>query len=299
MSILVVGSIGIDSVETPEKKVDYSLGGSALYFSNAASFFSPINLVGVVGSDFDFSEIEYLKKRRVNLDGVQVENGKTFAWGGKYHVNMNSRDTLFTHLNVFENFRPVIPPAYCDSQFIFLANIDPLLQLEVLRQVKRPRLAVLDTMNFWISRKRKDLMEVIRRVDVVILNEEELKELSGRSNIFEGAHQLLKEGPKALVIKKGEHGAVLVDEESYFLAPAYPVARVVDPTGAGDSFAGGFLGYLSTCPQIDDPSLRKAVVYGTITASFTVEDFSFNRLKHLSLPEIEARVAELRQMVAF
>jgi sugar/nucleoside kinase (ribokinase family) len=299
MSILVVGSIALDTVETPHGKAEDSPGGSALYFSAAASFFGPVDIVGVVGEDFDFSQIDFLKDRKVNFEGFATENGKTFRWGGRYKRDMNQRDTLFTHLNVFQNFRPVIPAGYRKDEFIFLANIAPELQLDVLAQIDKPRLSVLDTMNFWISGAREPLMRLIKKVDVLILNDEELLELTDLPNMFESAHSLLDLGPKAVVIKKGAHGAVLVTSKEYFLSPAYPISKVVDPTGAGDSFAGGFLGYLSTCEEIDERQLRLAVVYGTVTASFTVEDFSFNRLREITRNDIEERVKLLREMTIF
>jgi len=299
MSVLVIGSIALDTVETPHGNAEDSLGGSTLYFSAAASFFTPVDIVGVVGKDFDFSKIEFLNKRQVDTEGLVVEDGKTFRWGGRYKTNMNQRDTLFTHLNVFQNFNPVIPQRYRKDELIFLANIAPELQLEVLAQIEQPKLSVLDTMNFWISGAREPLMQLIKKVDVLILNDEELRELTNLTNMFESAHALLEMGPQAVVIKKGEHGAVLVGKDDYFLAPAYPVSKVVDPTGAGDSFAGGFLGYLATCRTIDHQNFRRAVAYGTVTASFTVEDFSFNRLKDITREDIEARVLSLRKMTAF
>lgn len=299
MSVLVIGSIALDTVETPHGNAKDSLGGSTLYFSAAASFFTPVDIVGVVGKDFDFSELEFLKERQVDTEGLVVEEGKTFRWGGRYKTNMNHRDTLFTHLNVFQNFNPVIPQRYRKDDLIFLANIAPELQLEVLAQIDQPKLSVLDTMNFWISGAREPLMQLIKKVDVLILNDEELRELTNLTNMFESAHALLDMGPQAVVIKKGEHGAVLVGRDDYFLAPAYPVSKVVDPTGAGDSFAGGFLGYLATCRTIDHQNFRRAVAYGTVTASFTVEDFSFNRLKSITREDIEARVHSLRKMTAF
>ncbi|RMI17453.1 MAG: sugar kinase [Calditrichaeota bacterium] len=299
MAILVVGSIALDTVETPFGKADDAPGGSAIYFSTAASFFAPVNLVGVVGTDFDFSQIDFLKQRGVDFAGVVVEEGRTFRWGGRYHRNMNDRDTLFTELNVFERFNPVIPDHYRQNRFVFLANIQPQLQLRVLEQIERPELIVLDTMNFWITGAKEPLQEVIRKVDILILNDEELQLLTEEVNLFQGAHRLLREGPRALVIKKGEHGAVLVTPKSYFLAPAYPVARVTDPTGAGDSFAGGFMGYLSTCEEINELELRRAVIYGSTVASFTVEDFSFNRLKNITRKDVEQRVNEIREMMRF
>ncbi len=299
MSILVVGSIALDTIETPRGKVADSPGGSALYFSAAASFFAPVNVVGVVGDDFNFSEIEFLTERQVDLTGLMVEKGKTFRWGGRYHANMNHRDTLFTYLNVFETFRPRIPPDYRNSRFIFLANIDPELQLQVLDSVDSPTLSILDTMNFWISGKREALDEVIRKVDVMILNDEEIRELTGIDHINRAARELLKQGPQVLVIKKGEHGAILVTRDDYFFAPAYPVEDVVDPTGAGDSFAGGFVGYLACAPRLDDAHFRRAVVYGSTVASFNVESFSFERLKEISREDIEQRVKTFREMTRF
>lgn len=299
MAILVVGSIALDSVETPAGKADEALGGSALYFSAAASFFSPVNVVGVVGEDFDYSHLDFLSRRNVDLSGLKTQSGQTFRWGGKYHTNMNQRDTLYTYLNVFETFRPEIPANYKDSQFVFLANIDPVLQLQVLESVSSPALTILDTMNFWISGKRESLQEVIRRVDVMILNDEELQELTGIHSILKAARELLKQGPKVLVIKKGEHGAVMISQTDFFFAPAYPVEEVVDPTGAGDSFAGGFVGYLASCPQLTDPEYRRAVIYGSTVASFNVESFSFDRLKEISRADIDGRVEKFREMTRF
>jgi sugar/nucleoside kinase (ribokinase family) len=299
MSILVVGSIALDTVETPHGKIDEALGGSALYFCHAASVFAPVNIVGVVGEDFDFNRIAYLKKCGCDFDGMTVEKGLTFRWGGRYHKNVNKRDTLFTHLNVFENFKPVIPQKYKDSELIFLANIDPDLQLDVLNQVNRPRLIVLDTMNFWIHGKRDSLMDLIPRVDVMILNDEELADLTGKTNIYEGGKLLLSMGLKAVVIKKGQHGSVMMDDKGQFLAPAYPVEKVIDPTGAGDTFAGGFMGFLATCETIDDMAFRHAVIYGTIAASFVVEGFSFECLKEISRSAFDARFEALKQMTHF
>ncbi len=299
MSILVVGSVAIDNVETPAGKADESPGGSALYFSSAASFFAPVNLVGVVGGDFDLQSLNFLKSRNVDLSGLMVEEGETFRWGGRYHTNMNQRDTLYTYLNVFETFRPVIPENYRDSRFVFLANIDPDLQLNVLESIRNPELTVLDTMNFWISGKREALEAVIRRVDVMILNDEEIRELTGIYYINDAAKKLFEMGPKILVIKKGEHGALLMTRSDLFFAPAFPVRRVIDPTGAGDSFAGGFVGYLASRPKLTDLEIRRAVVYGSTVASFNVESFSFEKLKSLTRDEIEQRVEKFREMTRF
>ena len=300
MSVLVVGSIAYDTVETPYGCKDDSMGGSALYFSAASSFFGPVNVVGVVGSDFDASKISFLEKREVNFDGLYVESGKTFRWGGRYHDNLNERDTLFTYLNVFENFKPVIPSKYSDARYVFLANIDPELQLEVLDQMRNPKLVVLDTMNFWISGKRRALEQVVRRCDIVILNDEEVRELSDEHNLVKAARKIIGEFEvETVIVKKGEHGAVLFHNDHYFFAPAYPLEKVVDPTGAGDSFAGGFVGYLAKKDSVSEKTLRKAIIYGSALASFNVQDFSFDALRELSLREIDKRVEEFRLLTKF
>ncbi len=299
MSILVVGSIALDTVETQRGKVQDSPGGSALYFSSAASFFAPVNVVGVVGEDFDFNLVSFFKDKKIDLSGVKVEKGHTFRWGGRYEGNMNHRDTLFTSLNVFESFRPEIPENYRDSQFVFLANIDPELQLQVLQSVTDPVLTVLDTMNFWISGKRQVLDEVIRQVDVLIVNDEELRELTGIYPLNDAGRALLDQGLRALIIKKGENGAVLMSGNDYFSAPAFPVTALVDPTGAGDSFAGGFLGYLASCPRLTDKAFRTAVAYGSVVASFNVESFSFEKLKEITRSDIEKRLTHFRKMTRF
>ena len=299
MSVLVVGSIAYDTVETPFGKVDDSLGGSALYFSAAASLFGPVNVVGVIGSDFDTSKISFLENRHVNFDGMYVDSGKTFRWGGRYHKHMNIRDTLFTYLNVFENFKPQIPEQYRQTEYVFLANIAPELQMEVLDQIKKPKLVVLDTMNFWINGKRQALEEVIKRSDILILNDEEAMDLTDEPGIVSAAHAIIKKGIKTLVIKKGEHGAVLIHEDKFFFCPAYPLSRVVDPTGAGDGFAGGFVGYLAQQKDHSIDSLKRAVVYGSAIASFIVEDFSFNRLIKLKKEDLEYRFEEFGVMTRF
>ncbi len=300
MSVLVVGSIALDTVKTPYGNADDSLGGSALYFSAAASLFGPVNVVGVVGSDFDASKISFLKKRGVNFDGLYVDSGDTFRWGGRYHKNLNKRDTLFTYLNVFENFQPKIPAQYRDADYVFLANIDPSLQLQVLDQIKKPKLVVLDTMNFWISGKRQMLEEVVKRCDILILNDEEARELSNEENLITAIKKISSNGkPGTLIVKKGEHGAALYHKNSFFYIPAYPIERVIDPTGAGDSFAGGFLGYIAREKNHRLTTMKKAVVYGTTIASYNVEDFSFNRLKNLANEEIEKRYKEFKALTHF
>jgi len=299
MSVLVVGSIAYDTVETPYGNVDDSPGGSTLYFSAAASLFCPVNVVGVVGSDFDASKLSFLKKRGVNFDGLHYESGKTFRWGGRYHKDLNQRDTLFTYLNVFENFQPIIPEQYRRAEYVFLANIDPELQLKVLDQIEKPKIIVLDTMNFWISGKRKILEDVIKRCDILILNDEEMRELTDEPSLVNAAKKLVKKGPETLIIKKGENGAVLFHQEKFFFAPAYPLEKVVDPTGAGDSFAGGFVGYLAKEGEIDEKRLRRAIIYGSAIASFNVEDFSFNNLIDLTTEKLDKRFHEFEALTRF
>jgi len=299
MEILVVGSVALDSVETPHGAVQDVSGGSALYFSIAASLFAPVNVVAVVGRDFDFARINFVNQRKINIDGIQVVDGKTFRWGGRYYQNYSKRDTLYTQLNVFENFKPVIPERYRHSEYIFLANIDPQLQLEVLRQVKKPRLVVLDTMNFWISGKPVLLQQVIKKTDILILNDEEALQLTGQNHLLTAGRQILKMGPRYLIIKKGEHGAVLFGPDLYFSAPAFPVDKLIDPTGAGDSFAGGFLGYLAKTGKSDENTLRKAVIFGSTVASFNVEDFSIRRLQHLTRSELQERIKKFRELTRY
>ncbi len=299
MSLLVVGSIAYDTVETPFGKVEDSLGGSALYFSAAASLFGPVNVVGVVGSDFDASKISFLKKRGVNLDGLYMESGKTFRWGGRYYEDMNKRETLFTYLNVFERFQPRIPETYQHSEYIFLANIDPELQLQVLDQIEKPKLVVLDTMNFWINGKRAKLETVLKRSDIIVVNDQEARELTGEFNLIKAIKRIVELGPKSVIVKKGEHGAMLYHAQKFFFAPAFPLEKVVDPTGAGDSFAGGFMGYIAQTDKIDFNTLKKAIIYGSTIASFNVEDFSFNRLKTLTMEEIEQRVKAFKELTTF
>ncbi|MDZ7332150.1 MAG: PfkB family carbohydrate kinase [candidate division KSB1 bacterium] len=297
MSVLVVGSVALDTVETPFGKVDDAIGGSATYFSAAASYFTDVNIVAVVGEDFPIDQIKFLQARGVNLDGLVVKPGKTFRWGGKYDFDLNQRETLFTHLNVFENFDPKLPEHYRNTPYLFLANIHPELQLKVLHQMSQPKLVVMDTMNFWIERTPAPLAEVLKRVDILIVNDSEVRQLAQTPNLFIGAKRIQKMGPKIIVMKKGEHGALLVHDGQYFWAPAFPLEQLQDPTGAGDTFAGGFVGYLA---KVDDPSpahLRKAVIYGSTLASFCVEQFSLRGLKNLSPQQIEHRYRQFIDMV--
>jgi sugar/nucleoside kinase (ribokinase family) len=299
MSVVVVGSVAVDSVETDKRKVEKSLGGAAMYFAHSARYFTEVNLVGVVGTDYDVNDVAYLKDQNVNLDGLEVVEGKTFRWGGRYHKDMNQRDTLFTELNVFGDFQPKIPEAYKNSDYVFLANIHPELQLDVLNQVNKPKCVILDTMNFWISGAREPLDRLLSKVDILIINDEEAKELSGEESLLKAQEKIKAMGPKTLVIKKGEHGALLFTESGIFASPAFPLENVEDPTGAGDSFAGGFVGYLAKTNDLSDDNLRKAVIYGSTLASFVCEDFSFTRLVELKEEEINSRLAAFKELTRF
>lgn len=299
MSILVVGSAALDTVETPYGSVEDALGGSAIYFSAAASYFAPVNLVAVVGDDFPREQIEFLKKKNVDFSGLEVANGKTFRWGGKYGFDLNERDTLFTHLNVFEKFEPKIPDSYKNSEYIFLANIGPDLQMDVLKQIQAPKLVALDTMNYWIGGNLPALRETLKRVDVLIINDSEVRQLANEANLVKASKIVQEMGPKTLIIKKGEHGALLITRNSFFWAPAYPLEIIYDPTGAGDTFAGGFMGYMARSDDISIDNLKRAVVFGSAMASFCVEKFSLERLKNLSDEEIRTRFKEFWQMTNF
>lgn len=297
--VLIVGSVALDTVRTPSGEVEGALGGAAVHSSVAASFFSPVRIVGVVGDDFPNVHLEFLKNRRIDLTGLQICPGKSFRWSGYYEGDLNQACTLSTDLNVFEQFRPALPPSYCSSQFVFLANIDPDLQLEVLNQVSNPSLVACDTMNFWIDSKKDALVEVVRRVDIVFLNDAEARQLTGTTNLIKAAREILALGPKAVVIKKGEHGALLFSEDTLFAAPSYPIEDLIDPTGAGDSFAGGFMGYLASAGDVSLSNMRRAIIHGSTLASYNVQDFSVNRLRTLTWEEIEARCEDFRRISSF
>jgi sugar/nucleoside kinase (ribokinase family) len=299
MSILVVGSVAYDTVETPFGRAEKVLGGSASFFSVAASFFTPVNLVAVVGDDFSEKAMSAFRDRPVDLEGLERTAGKTFHWQGKYSYDLNSRETVCTDLNVFEFFKPRIPDRYRRSEHVFLGNIDPVLQRQVLDQVERPRLVACDTMNFWISGKPEELKRTLAAVDILLINDAEARQLSGEWNVVKAARAIRAMGPHTLVIKKGEHGVLMFGEEGSFAAPAYPLEEVFDPTGAGDTFAGGFLGYLAGSPKLDEAVLRRAVIMGSTLASFCVEAFSLDRLLTLSRPEIDARYRLFKQLTQF
>jgi sugar/nucleoside kinase (ribokinase family) len=299
MSLLVVGSVALDTIETPFGRVTDTLGGSATFFSAAASFFSPVHLVGVVGDDFPLHELEFLANRGVDLAGVEQCRGESFRWSGVYNYDLNSRETLETRLGVFAEFRPRIPEEFRDARFVFLGNIDPVLQLEILSQIRSPELVACDTMNYWISGKRSDLIRLLEHVDVLMVNDSEARELSGEYNLLKAARWIQALGPDVVVVKKGEHGAILFTNGVIFFAPGYPLEEVFDPTGAGDAFAGGFVGYLSRCGGVNADHLRRAVVYGSALGSFAVERFGVQRLIDLTVDEIDDRVSRFRELTAF
>lgn len=298
MSILIVGSVAYDGIETPFGKRDRILGGSATYLSLTSSYFSnDVRIVGVVGNDFAESDIQILKSRNIDLEGLQVDNtGKTFFWAGKYHYDLNSRDTLDTQLNVFEKFNPVIPVKLRNSKYLCLGNIAPALQSIVLDQVDNPKLVICDTMNFWIEGAKEDLLKTLKRVDVLSINDSEARELSGEANLVKASAKIREMGPKILIIKKGEHGALLFVEDEIFAAPGFPVVDISDPTGAGDTFMGGFAGWLAKTDDLSAENMKRAVIYGSVMASYCVERFGPERLYTLSEESIQARYAAFREL---
>lgn len=300
MSLLVVGSVAFDAIETPFGKVDRTLGGAASYFALAASYFAPVRVVAIVGEDFAGKERAILRGRKIDLTGVEQVPGKSFFWAGRYSQNMNERTTLATELNVFANFRPTLPDSYCDSSFIFLGNIDPTLQRSVLAQVRcKPKVIGLDTMNYWIERTPAELRETLKRTQILMINDDETRQLTGEHNLFRAAKHVFQLGPRTLVIKRGEHGALMVHNKFIFSVPAFPLEEVHDPTGAGDSFAGGFMGYLANAGRINANTLRCAMVYGSVLGSFAVERFGVERLTHLKRSEITRRARLFSKLTSF
>ena len=301
MGLLVVGSVAFDSVETPFGSVKEALGGSAIYISVAASYFTaPVRFVAVVGGDFPKEHIRFLEERNIDLDGLQiVPEGKTFRWGGRYHYDLNMRDSLYTELNVFEKFNPVIPGSFKNSAYVCLGNIDPILQRQVLERVAKPRLVVGDTMNYWIESKPKELTQTMKGMDVLVVNESEARLLTQEPNLVKAAKRIIKMGPRIVIIKKGEHGALLVTEETIFSAPAYPLENINDPTGAGDAFAGGFVGWLARTDDLSAENLKRAVVYGSTLASFCVEKFSVDGLRDLTYLQIQDRYRSFVELSRF
>ena len=299
MSVLVVGSVAFDTLETPAGRAEKILGGSASYFAVAASFFTDVNLVGVVGDDFGPEHKAAFEGRRIDLTGLERASGKTFHWQGKYSTDLNSRETICTDLNVFEHFKPKLPPSYRNSTRAFLGNIDPALQRDVLEQAESPKLVGCDTMNLWINHRLEELKKTLAKVEILLINDSEAKELSGEWNIIRAAKKIRAMGPKTLIIKKGEHGALLFHGDSCFMAPAYPLEHVFDPTGAGDSFAGGLFGFLDRADSHDESVFRQAVVMGSVVASFCCEAFGLDRLRTLTEREINDRFQEFSGMAYF
>jgi len=300
VSLLVVGSVAFDALESPYGKVERTVGGAATYFAVAASFFAPVSLVGIVGDDFTQEDEKIFHGRHIDTDGLERATGKTFFWAGRYSQNLNERVTLGTELNVFAEFKPRLPEKYRASKYVFLANIAPDLQRDVLQQVKkRPKIAALDTMNYWIERSNAELRETLKHVDILMINDSETRELSNEHNLLRAAKHIFKMGPATLVVKRGEHGAMMVDKRGVFCVPAFPLEEPHDPTGAGDSFAGGFMGYLAGCGNKSDASLRRAMVYGSVLGSFTVEKFGLDRLRHLKRSEIHARARHFVKLTQF
>jgi sugar/nucleoside kinase (ribokinase family) len=299
MSVLVVGSVALDTVETPFGAREEALGGSATFFSMAASYLAPVRVVAVVGEDFPAPHLEMLRARGVDLEGLARVPGRTFRWKGRYTHSLNEAQTLDTQLNVFEHFEPTLPPSYRSTPLVFLGNIAPELQARVLDQVEKPRLVAADTMNFWIRGRLDALRRTLERVDLLFVNDAEARELSGEANIVRAARAIMALGPRKVVVKRGEYGAILFDGERVFTAPAFPLSDVRDPTGAGDTFAGGFMGYLAHAGEIDDRSLRRALVMGSVMASFTVEGFSLDRLRAVSEAEVFERFREFKRLTDF
>ena len=300
MTVLVVGSVALDSVETPFGKADHVLGGSGTFFSASASHLAPVQLVGVIGNDYPIDDLrKAFAKRPIDLSGLEQQDGASFRWRGRYRHDLNMAETLETHLGVFSNFRPKIPEQFRNAPFVFLGNIDPRLQLEVLEQVSKPKLVACDTMNFWIESRRPDLMRLLEQVDLITLNDAEARQLTEEFNLVKAARWIMARGPKYVVIKKGEHGAFMFTSDNIFFAPAYPLESVFDPTGAGDSFAGGFMGYLAKTGDISEANLRRAVVYGSAMGSFAVEKFSMQRVLEITPEDIRRRVADFHRLVVF
>jgi sugar/nucleoside kinase (ribokinase family) len=300
VSLLVVGSVAFDGLESPYGKVERTLGGAATYFAVAASFFTQVSLVAIVGEDFTEKDAAIFKGRHIDTEGLERAAGKTFFWAGRYSENLNERVTLATDLNVFADFKPRLPERYRTSQYVFLANIAPDLQRDVLHQVKKkPKVAALDTMNYWIERTNADLRETLRHVDILMINDSETRQLSNEHNLLRAARHIFKMGPSTLVVKRGEYGAMLVDKRGVFCVPAFPLEEPHDPTGAGDSFAGGFMGYLASAGDKKDATLRRAMVYGSVLGSFAVEKFGLDRLRTLKRSEIHARARHFAKLTQF
>jgi sugar/nucleoside kinase (ribokinase family) len=299
MSVLVVGSTALDSIKTPKAENPRLLGGSASYAGVAASFFSTVQLIGVVGNDFPKKYVQLYQRHGIDLAGLQIVEGKTFHWSGEYEVNMNNRRTLATELGVFETFQPILPPSARNTPYVLLANIAPSLQLHVLDQMRKPRFVIADTMDLWLNIAMTDLLRLVKRVDALVLNDSEARQLTQEDNVIRAAALIHKLGPKYVIVKKGEHGSVLSSPQGMFVCPAYPLKKVVDPTGAGDSFVGGLIGYLASSKGSVEKNLRKAMAYGSVTASFCCEGFGLSRTDKISRKDIHGRFVELQKLTAF
>ena len=298
-SILVVGSVAFDSVKTPFGQADDILGGSATHFSVAASYFAPVRLVAVVGKDFGNPQLDVFRRHNVDIDGLTFAEGRTFRWAGEYSFDLNDRKTLDTQLNVFETFNPVVPKVYRSSEYVFLGNIDPDLQYNVLQQIEKPRVVACDTMNFWIEGKLESLKRTLARVDILLINDSEARELAGVPNLVKAANRIMNLGPKTLIVKRGEHGVLMFHGKTIFSAPAYPLEDVYDPTGAGDTFAGGFIGALAHAGEVNDRVFRRAIIFGSVMASFKVEQFGIDRVSALKRAEIDERFRQFKALTHF
>ena len=299
MSVLVVGTVAFDSIETPSGSAERILGGSASYFALGASFFAPVRVVGVIGQDFPQDYLDLFTERNIDIAGIKREAGDTFHWRGRYHEDINQRDTIELHLNVLAGYEPQLPENYRDAEYVFLGNIDPVMQIEVLNQIRRLKLVVCDTMDHWIRESQEDLKKVLKRIEMLVINDSEARLLSGYDNIVKAARAILRMGPKMVLVKRGEYGVLQFSDSSVFATPAYPLEEVFDPTGAGDSFAGGLMGHLARTGDMSEGGLRRAIVYGSVVASFTVEDFGVKRLTDVSLPQIEERYQRFVQLTDF
>jgi sugar/nucleoside kinase (ribokinase family) len=299
MSVLVVGTVAFDSIEAPAGSVEKILGGSASYFALGASYFAPVRMVGVIGQDFPQDYLDLFTQRGIDIDGIEREQGDTFHWRGRYHEDINQRDTIELHLNVLAGFKPKLPEGYRDAEYVFLGNIDPVIQMEVVEQIRHMKLLVCDTMDYWIRESNADLKKILQRVEMLVLNDSEARLLSGYDNIVKAARAILRMGPKMVLIKRGEYGVLQFSDSAIFATPAYPLEEVFDPTGAGDSFAGGLMGQLARTGDLTQGGLRRAIVYGSVVASFTVEDFGVKRLIEVSLPAIEERYQRFVELTDF
>ncbi len=299
MSVLVVGSVALDSIQTPVKEVEDVLGGSASYFSCAAIHYTQVNLVAVVGTDFPSEHLDFFKRNNIDTQGLQIQEGKTFRWKGHYEDDFNTRSTIYTHLNVFETFHPGIPEIYKSSEYVFLANIDPELQMDVLKQVKKPKLVVCDTMDLWIMTKKEALLSLLKKVDILLINDSEARQLTQQISLPKAARIILSWGVNTVVIKKGEHGALLWKDKVHFSVPGYPLEDITDPTGAGDTFAGGLVGYLAHSDDLSEDNIRKAMIYGSVMASYSVEDFSPHRLARVTEDEVKQRYKDFIRITHF